>query len=278
MRLLSSVHIDEDVEKIVSSIQTLKINEAEVVIEGDKETIRKDLLPSLQAKLGVSPQLVAATGEYLNYLVAQSAEWPQGDERFLAATTDAFRLARERSVENDPLMENRAALLALGILLGHHRVADIVGSRDAVRHLSAAKQQIGRVTIRDRSDWTKHFCVSAALVVLADETTSDLLGVLKEEMDSGGGSGFSFGDLLADRAGTMFAEAATHDAASARRFQNNFTGDVRIDDIFPPAADLPEGLQGRELQTRFGGIGGRGYRKVEQDINRRLQNCILLRK
>ena len=39
----------------------------------------------------------------------------------------AFAYARERSTENDPVAENRAAIVALGILLGHWRVETLVG-------------------------------------------------------------------------------------------------------------------------------------------------------
>ncbi len=274
--VLSLLKQDDEIWKIVGSFKKLEVADAKVILEGDRETIREEVLPSLQAKLGVSPELVSATGDYLNHLVEDADRWPQGDQRMVAAMTSAFQLAQSRSAAGDPLLENRAALLSLGILLGHHRVADLSGSRDATRHLAAAKDRIGHVTMRGRSDWTKHFCVSAALVVLSDNSTSDLLGVLKEDLDSDGGSGFSFGDLLADRAGAQFSKAALDDVDAARRMQNAFAEEVTLEDFFPTAAGLPEGLSANELQTRYGGIGGAGYRKLEAEIERRLRECPLL--
>ena len=64
--------------------------------------------------------------------------------------------------------------------------------------------------LRGRPDSARHFWVSAAVTALVGDVVSDAAGLLKEELDAGeGGSGFSFGDLMADRAGTEFARAAT---------------------------------------------------------------------
>jgi hypothetical protein len=270
------LQVDDDVSNIVASIERLQVDEAAVTLVGNRTIIREKVLPAIQSKLGMSPQLLAATSDHLEHLVSTAGNLPRGDARFVAIATVAFRFAQQRSSDGDPVIENQAALLSMGIVLGHRRVADLAGAPDAVGHWLAARQRIGSVTIRGRGDWTKHFCVSAALDVMADNTTSDMIGVLKEEIDSGGGSGFSFGDLLADRAGTMFAESATRDEASARKMQERFAGGVTIDDIFPPAADLPEGLQEAELKSQYGGIDGPKYREVKQEIERRLQQCYLL--
>ena len=120
--------------------------------------------------------------------------------------------------------------------------------------------------------------VSAALALLSNESLSDAAGLLKEELDAGeGGSGFSFSDLLADRAGTLFALAATRDKKSARRMQDRLAAGFDIDEVFPPAADLPEGIQDAELQAKYGGVGGEEYMGVIREIERRLAGCEALR-
>ena len=107
---------------------------------------------------------------------------------------------------------------------------------------------------------------------------SDGAGLFKEETDSGeGGSGFSFADLLADRAGTEFALAATRDARSARKMQKRLSAGFSVDDVFPDAAGLPESIPDAELQSKYGGVGGVGYEKVVADIERRLSTCPALR-
>ncbi len=115
--------------------------------------------------------------------------------------------------------------------------------------------------------------------MLASSPVSRVAGILKEEWDAGkGGSGFSFSDLMADDAGVRFAAAATRDDNAAAQMQRRLiSGDVRIDDVFPPAEDLPEGIPHRELQERFGGVGGAGYRQMTQELTRRLATCSLLR-
>jgi hypothetical protein len=93
--------------------------------------------------------------------------------------------------------------------------------------------------MRARADWPKHFTVSAALTVLSLERASDAVGVLKEELDADGGSGFSFGDLLADRAGTAFADLAIRDEEAARALQARLARGFALDDYSPRPTDCP---------------------------------------
>jgi len=107
---------------------------------------------------------------------------------------------------------------------------------------------------------------------------SDAAGLLKEELDADiGGSGFSFADLLADRAGTTFADWATRDEATARAMQDRLASGFRVEEFFPPAADLPEGIPDAELQSRYGGVGGEDYRHLIEEIERRIAACAAYR-
>jgi hypothetical protein len=128
-------------------------------------------------------------------------------------------------------------------------------------------------TLRQRADWTQHFLVSASISVLSARGISDGVGLFKEELDADGGSGFSFGDLLADRAGVTFAAAATHDEASARAVQDRLARGYRVDDFMPAGADLPENMQKDEFRSRFGGVGSAEYRRVASEIERRIAGC-----
>ena len=176
----------------------------------------------------------------------------------------------------DAIKENQAGIFALGILLGHPRIEEILGLTGAGRPV--ARHDLLRVVLRGRSDWTRHFCVSAVLAVLSDEAVSGAAGLLKEELDSDtGGSGFSFSDLLADRAGTTFAIQATRDEAAARVMQERLAGGFRIDEFFPPAADLPEGIPDARLQSEYGGVGGEGYLRLIEEIERRVTGCAAYR-
>ena len=130
---------------------------------------------------------------------------------------------------------------------------------------------VGTVALRGRRDWTRHFWVSAALVLLSNEATSDRIGLLKEQLDSqDGGSGFSFADMLANAAGTRFAIAAIRDQSSARAMQARLARGFDLDAFFPPADGLPENIPAAEFQKRYGGVSGPRYQAIVDEINRRL--------
>jgi hypothetical protein len=196
----------------------------------------------------------------------------RGDTGFASALEIAFASAGERSGEGLAVRENRAAILALGLLLGHRGIERFVGDvlDEADRRRIVA---LGRPTLRGRADWSRHFLVSAALTVLSAQAPSDAVGLLKEELDAARGSGFSFGDLLADRAGTTFGAVATRDEKSAVAMQERIARGFEVGDFFPEAADLPENLPDEELQSVYGGVDGRGYRRMVHEIERRVAAC-----
>jgi hypothetical protein len=231
---------------------------------------RKDLFGPAVA----SEEVLASTRAQVDRLLAVIGQRPDSLPSFGLCIETAFALARDRSAQRDPIRENQAGILALGMLLGHPRVEEFVGPILAGRDIGNAQRLLDRVVLRDRSDWTKHFCVSAAIVVLSNETVSDAAGLLKEELDAGaGGSGFSFGDLCADRAGTTFAVQATCAKAAARAVQNRLAEGFHVDDFFPSSADLPEDIPDAELQSHYGGVGGEGFRRQTEEIERRIAAC-----
>ena len=108
-------------------------------------------------------------------------------------------------------------------------------------------------------------------MLLTSESTSGRIGILKEQLDSRqGGSDFSFADMLANAAGIRLAKAATRDEATARAVQTRLAHGFEVDAIFPPADGLPENIPAAEFKSRYGGVGGSGYRAMLDDIQRRL--------
>ncbi len=222
---------------------------------------REELLVSTRAQ--VDCLLLLAT-------VGQLSDW---EPSFALCLKTAFALARDRSLQRDPVTENQAAIFALGVLVGHPRIEKFLGPVVADPDENA-QQVLRRVAVHGRLDWARHFCVGAAITLLSDEIVSDAAGQLKEELDAEeNGSGFSFADLLADRAGVVFAVAATRDEAAARTMQNRLAGGFHVEEIFPPADDLPEGISDVELESRYGGVGGEGYRRLTEELERRITEC-----
>jgi hypothetical protein len=58
--------------------------------------------------------------------------------------------------------------------------------------------------------------------------------------------------------------------------QARLARDVAVDDLFPPAADLPENLTVEQFRRDFGGVGSTRYRAKMAEIEARLDRCAAL--
>jgi hypothetical protein len=185
----------------------------------------------------------------------------------------AFAVARQRSEHGGPIRRNRAALLALGYVLGHEEVATRARIPIAAETAQWAERVRGSVRLRNRGDWPRHFAVSASLSVMRDLDLSDGVGHLKEARDSMGGSGFSFSDILANQAGILLAVKATRKRADAYELQNRAAAGLPLESYHPDPDGLPPDMQRDVFRRDFGGIGGAGYTRVMADIQVRLKSC-----
>jgi hypothetical protein len=223
---------------------------------------------------GISDDLAEdarATGEYL---LANADSVPSGDEGFAKLLELAFMYAADNSHGTDAVHPNKAAILALGVILGEQRVAMVAKRTVNIQRIAEFDALRNRITLVGRNDLARHFWVSAALAILSDEKRSMTVGIAKEMMDATeGGSGFSFDDLAADRAGTLLAIAATKNGANARNLQTRIGEGVVIDDFFPSVEGLPSGLTREEFQSGFGGLGGKVTLRLAEEIEYRLARC-----
>jgi hypothetical protein len=276
--LTSVLDHDRRCKPFLEAIQGITIEPNAVAVTYGRLRLPPGFREDLFGPTAASPEMLASTRAQLRNLLDVASLSGSSSPSFGTCFETAFALARARSLERNPVSENQAAIFALAILLGHPRVEEFLGPVLDDNGSSPVRRALYRVTLRGRSDWTKHFCVSAAIALLSDAVVSDAAGLLKEELDAGrGGSGFSFCDLVADRAGTTFALAATRDVAAARAMQDRICRGFRVDDFFPPAADLPEGIPDAELQSRYGGVGGEPYRRLMAEIERRVAACAAYR-
>ncbi len=270
--LTALIQTERRARPVLAGVERLDIDPGKVTVTYGRMELPPRLLASFIWGERSNEEMRLAVRSHVERLLQAAPHLPNGEQRLGAAVEVAFAWARERSTTSSPVLENRAALLALGVLLGHPRLEGLVGQVVERRDWPRAAP-LARATLRGRDDWTKHFFVSAALTVLSAQAPSDAIGLFKEELDAGGGSGFSFGDLMADRAGTTFALLATGDDAAARAIQERLADGFRVDDFFPDAADLPEDIQDAELQSRYGGVGGPLFRSYAAEVERRLWNC-----
>jgi len=188
-----------------------------------------------------------------------------------------FSVAQKRNLMgNDPIEENGAALLALGIFLGSSNFDAAVGAIDEeTRQICSPSDN--RTVLANRSDLTLHFIYSAALKVISNSGLSFALGEFKELADSQkGGSGFSFSDLAADLAGIRLAEQAL-DSSGALRIQLMAKELTQEEAFFPSILELPEDMP-QHVFEQHGGLESDYYRKHLTIINDRIDDLILYRK
>jgi hypothetical protein len=223
---------------------------------------------------GVSDDLYQAARVTGLHVLENTQDLPRDDDGFARVLEVAFAYAEDNSHGTEAVLPNQAAILALGVLLGDDRVA-WVGRRElepATKQQRAALR--GRATIHGRSDLPQHFWVSAALTVLSDQQRSLAVGIAKEMKDSTpGGSGFSFVDMAANKAGIQFAVAATRDTESARAMQLRISTGVDGNDFFPDIHGLGEGFSGDQFQAEYGGLGSARTRAIFAEIDRRVRAC-----
>lgn len=177
-----------------------------------------------------------------------------------------FASAQTRSYAADPVLENTAMLTVLGTWASRQDLARLVPG-------DLARPGRFRWKLDGRTDFAQHFLTSAALAARGDSTLSDAVGLFKEINDTDAGSGFSFTDIAADRAGTRFGSKVTASTRAARDAQHLLAAGIAESAIMPSVKDLPEHLRGAEFRQRFGHVGSPEYHAVMQEIERRIGSC-----
>jgi hypothetical protein len=177
-----------------------------------------------------------------------------------------FETARQRSGDGDAAAENRALFLVLGTVLNRSSVHRLVGGNAA--DLAPGHHYV-QWTLHGRGDLAQHFSISAAIATAGGGGLADTIGVFKELDDSRDGTGFSFADLLADRAGVELAMAAI--GADGQRIQRVMAADsLQESDFMPPIDRLPEGLMEMEFKQRYRDLDDARYANVKNEINTRI--------
>lgn len=197
--------------------------------------------------------------------LAELSQQNAGSLNLPALTRPMFQLAKQRSIDGDAVAENRAAILVLTFYVNRMSLYKIVNQSN-----SWPRPLWRTVTLSGREDFTKHYLVSALLAAYSGTPLADAVGVFKEIEDSRGGSGFSFNDIAADRAGTRMGELAVDKNSGAKKIQTLLAA-AQESDIMPATADLPEFMPEAEFERRFGGIDGWAYRQMMAEIEKRVE-------
>lgn len=254
---------------VLRALRDLRMDDRGVAMTYDKVVMPDEYLGHATGALD-DPALVESTKHYVGFVADLAESLPAGDQRFVAIVSSVFGEAHRRSDSSNATTENKAAILALAVTLGHNEIARFIGPvLDESQRQRLASAPVTKV--QRRRDWVRHFTLSAGLSVLSSEGVSDAIGLLKEELDAGaGGSGFSFTDLAADRAGTRFGIVATRNEDDAARIQNLLKPGFDSVILIPPIGDLPEGLRDAQFKSRFQEVGSPAYQTMMDEVERRL--------
>ena len=248
-------------------IQTLDIRAQDLALtyqwqEGLVETIREGFITASERQ---------SLAIYNQFLLAEVEQ--QGRNltftRLLEAT---FRYAQSRSQNGDPVAENKDAIIVLAAYANGGGLSTLVAE---ARHWP--KPQRAKLRLQGRRDLVLHFMASAALAVAGGGAMSNAIGLQKEINDANGGSGFSFKDLAADRAGARFGEMAVASTAAAVRLQANLADGGGGSQLIPSMSGLEEGLNRAQFQRRFGGTDERRYQQVVAKIDQQINALALYR-
>lgn len=178
--------------------------------------------------------------------------------------------AQQSTISNNPIMENKAVLQVLSFYSTNNRINDFIR-----KERQGEIRRPVRVTmiLKGRNDLTKHYLVSAGISVSAGSTIANFIGLAKEVDDSDGGSGFSFADLAADKAGVTLGELAIASTNNARLLQKKMSGTLK-EPYFMPAIDrLPEGIMKTEFIKKYKDLDSKTYALVNDEISNRIKKC-----
>lgn len=250
-----------------------------LVIEGTPSETGGPALASLLGADEIGQALRSATAVHLDHLLEWSDAQPGKDlipfEQFLGTS---LGFASRNFQDGDPLFENRAALIAIGIAVGDSDLSQLVGIDLEKNALASIHRLRKRVRLRQRQDWSRHFAISAAITAaFSNDSVMDFLGEFKEEIDADDTeSGFSFSDLMANQAGARFAQYVMSNERNARATHKRAKAGLAVADFFPDANGLPDGISREDLLKKYGGTNGKEYNNVLDEIRRRLATAPLL--
>ena len=178
-----------------------------------------------------------------------------------------FELAYQRSTLETAIDENRVVISTINDYVNKKEAKKILAVPESV---PATGQQYSAFLYK-RIDLAQHYIGSAALTATVNKQVAKIAGEEKELSDAQqGGSGFSFIDLAADKAGTRFGEMATSSPENARKMQRAMSRIKDYSDFMPDPRDLPEHMNEADFEQRFESINSPVYQEISKQIDERI--------
>lgn len=270
------------VDKALAMITAVEINEERLIahlsLDNELLTMKKDdasFLMSIRDDLELFGNVETISFYYQS--LSEFAIQQDKNSSIALYIRHLFDLSNARSsISNEYLAvkENQAAITALVIYFGADRFELFVGDV-IVREQDqlVVRNRLRRhTTLQQRPDLQKHFIYSMALQLFSSHGASDAIGEFKEFLDTNkGGSGFSFADLQADRAGTRLAMIVTKSEAQAKRAQKILSS-VTDEQLLPSIEGLQEGLNEDSFEKKYKDVRSKDYQQTIKEIDNRLKS------
>jgi hypothetical protein len=267
-RVIDRYRATPQVDLVLEMVQRVTLQPPEVEVA----YVWRDDMPDRLREALVPPDEQQRLRAYTDRLVGVTRQAPE-PVALTALLPPMFGLLAERcrapACDADTeAREHRALLVTLAMHAAGQPMSRLVpGARSWPRPVART------VLLRGRNDFALHFLISAVIAAEGGGRLSNAIGIYKEVVDSHDGSGFSFNDIAADRAGTRFGQVAVREP----RRLDGLREAAREEDFMPVVDDLPEFMPDAAFRARYGGVGAPAYQQMMARIEGRVMACPLLR-
>ena len=195
----------------------------------------------------------------------------EGDELF----EQLVRLAAREAQQQPPEHAAKAFLYAIGLGIGDpEQLSQLPAMARVMRQIETPAERsvratyVGKPTAFGRNDLARHFTVAAFITAAAGRESAETLSLAKEAIDSQGGTGFSFADLAADKAGIALALRLIDGKIELQQIADGF----RVGDYLPAVDGLPEGMTTMQFINQYGGQNDERFTEVLSEIEDKINS------
>ncbi|MCP4753844.1 MAG: hypothetical protein GY866_23415 [Proteobacteria bacterium] len=278
-RLMTMIQKNPKTKAFLNSVQKLEITDSRLTIAyGSNISLMEVFAMGSQSKSRMAAEEGKQVIMAYKTIVDLVQQLPANENQFRSVMEAGFSYAVQLTDQGmTAVKSNRIALSALGMYFGDvsamksyfgegnlNQIMDPDNELESY-HANAKKHRSSSV-IYKRGDWPQHFVVSAMLTALLGQEMADIIGINKELKDLSG-TGFSFSDIWADRAGVAFANWILKDEEAAQKAQRDIQQGFLIEDYFPFPSNLPKNMSRAEFESVYGSIKSSEFRQQIEEID-----------
>jgi len=265
---ITHTRLNQYLELISNNIKEIRLHSQQLHIKYQRPNNSPLIIP--ESNIQKQPFTILDDQALEQYQQALNASLRKHDRAWLLPLSDVlqplFQLAQQRSTIANAIAENQLAIFVAN---------RYVNNSPRLENIRANPRY--PVYLYKRRDMAQHFMWSATLSALGGGQLAQLIGVEKELNDAKTGSGFSFIDLAADRAGIHFGKQATASPQQAIKIQQYMANIKHYKAFMPNVKDLPESLSTQAFIAQYQSVYSPKYQAILQEIDRRIAESEIYR-